>query len=309
MNARAETHRPDGEEEWLALRQRYIGASEIPVLFGHGYTTYYRLWHEKAGLLEAEDLSGSLPVVVGKCLESGMADVIRHMQGHELRKARRYLVHHDPSLRLGCSLDYELRTEQHGWVPAEFKIIDWQTFKDGFEELEEAGKYDPPLKYSLQLQQQMMITNKPIGYLFCLIGNRQLVEICHEAIPSVQEKIIAAARAFWSSVESGQAPPPDYDADLQLMYQTMTNVEEGREIHVHGDLWWEGALLAYAEAGKAEREAKATKDRLRAEVLDRMGSAIRAKMSSGTISAKLTDRYGTVRRELRITPKRGLLNE
>ncbi len=301
---KAEVVYHDNEEQWLAEKENYIGASEISTLFGHGYQTYYALWHQKAGLIDKENLDDVLPVLIGQCMESGLASVIRKVEGVDMRKAHRYLIHSNEATCLAASLDYEIRTDDAGWVPCELKIQDWMAFSEQWEETEISGEYDPPLKFALQLQQQLLITDKPYGYLFALVGNRQLVKVKMEADKDVQNMIEEEAIRFWTSIHANNVPAPDYDKDLQLMYKTLTNVEDGREIHVHGDDWWEAAITSYKDAADREKAAKAIKDRLRAEVLDRLGPAIRAKMTGGSISAKITDRWGKPRRTLTITPKR-----
>lgn len=301
----ASVMRFDNEADWLAHRGKVIGASEVPVLFGQGHTTIYQLWHEKAGNIEPENLDGALPVMVGRFLEDGLKKLIMHFnEGLELRKAHRYLQH--PTERLGVSLDFELLDPADGWVPCETKILDWQSFSEGWEETEIAGEYDPPLKFSLQLQTQMLVTGKPRGHLFALVGNRQLVHVEQAEDPEIQELILTRVKAFWNSIEANDPPPINYHEDLATMYRVLTNVDDGREINVTNDPWWEAAFVAYKEASEREKAAKDIKDQLRAEVLDRMGPAIRARAANGTISAKLKSYGPNTVRTLRITPKRGL---
>lgn len=305
------THKPiamrfDERDDWLEARKLHLGASEVACLFGEGFQTYYNLWHVKAGLLPPEDLDDVMTVICGEELEAGVANVVRRVKQYDLRKSHRYLVHPDPELRLACSLDYELRTEDAGWVPAEIKTIDWMSLADNWEETENAGEYDPPIKYGLQLQEQLLITGKPYGYIFAMVGNKQLIEVRMEAEPGVQRLIQERAAMFWKSIEAGKPPAPDLDNDLKAMLQVMTNVEEGRELHVHGDDWYESRFIAYKQATQREKAAKEIKDRIRAEVLEKMGPAIRVRANNGTIGARNTDRWGKPRRDLRITPKRGL---
>lgn len=291
-------------EEWHEARQYYLGASEIACLFGYGYQTFYQKWHEKAGILPPEDLDDILTVVVGDEMESGFANVIRRTREYDMRKVHRYLIHPNEALRLAASLDYELLTSDAGWVPAELKIMDWFSFAQNFEETERSGEYDPPLKFALQLQQQLLITGKPYGYLFVLVSNKQLVEIQMEADEDVHKIIEKHALEFWDSISRQVAPSPDYDKDLQAMYHTLTNVDDGRELDWQNNEWANAQVLAYKEASERERAAKEIKDRIRAEVLDAIGPAIRARCATGNITAKVTDRWGRDRRDLRITPKR-----
>ena len=296
------------EQEWLADKQKYIGASEIASLFGHGYQTYYELWHQKAGIIDTPDLDDNLAVLAGQCLEAGVADLIRKVKEVELRKSHRYLISPIEEARLACSLDYEQLTPDAGWCAAELKVMDFMSFADSFDETEVSGEYDPSVRFSLQLQQQLLITGKPYGYLYALVGNRQLIKVRMEADPDIQNLIVQRATEFWSSIAANNPPDPDLDKDLAVMYYTMTNVDSGRELLLHGDVELESSMVAYAEAAAREKAAKTIKDSIRSRMLDRIGPAVRMKLNNGSVSAKLTDRWGRDRRELRITPKRGLLD-
>lgn len=294
----------DNPDDYWSTRHHYLGASEVATLFGHGYQSYYQLWNTKAGNIDPENLDDVFPVIVGDEMESGLANVIRRSREYDLRKSHRYLIHWSDPHRLACSLDYELRTADAGWVPAELKILDYSSFAEQFEETERSGEYDPPLKFALQLQTQLLITGKPYGYIFALVSNRQLIEIRMEADKDAQALIEDNALLFWQSIARGDCPPPEYDTDLQTMYHVMTNVDDGREVDWQMDDHATELLAAYKEASEREKGSKAIKDSIRAEVLDRMGPAIRARCSNGTISAKLTDRWGKERRELRITTRK-----
>jgi predicted phage-related endonuclease len=301
------TMRFETREDWLLARTKFLGASEVSALFGVGFITYYQMWMEKTGAIEPENLDTVMTVICGEELEAGVANVIRRVKDYTLRKTQRFLIHGDETTRLSCSLDYELLTEDAGWVPAELKVIDWMSLSDQWEETEDAGVYDPPIKYSLQLQEQLLITGKPYGYLFAMVGNKQLIEVKMDAEPTIQAMIMERSKEFWASADAGIAPSPDIDKDLAIMLKTMTNVDEGRELHFHGDDWWESRFLAYKQAANREKGAKEIKDTIRAEVLEAMGPAIRVKCTNGTVGAKNTDRWGATRRDLRITPKRNLV--
>ena len=296
----------NSDEEWLAERAKYIGASEIACLFGHGFTTYYQLWAEKSGIIPRENLDDVFTVACGEELEAGFAKVIQRFTPHKMRKSRRYLVYGDERYRLATSLDYEVLREDAGWVPAELKIIDWMSLADNWEETENAGEYEPPLKYSLQLQTQMLITGAPYGYIFALVGNRQMVEVRQEADRAIHDLILERVEDFWVRVREGLPPAPDYDKDLQAMLRVMTAVEDGREVHHHGDPWWEDRIQAYAMARDRANAAENIKKVLKAEILEAIGKAIRVKCTNGSITAKNTDRWGAPRRDLRITPAKGL---
>ena len=60
----------DSTKAWnRADRQRFIGGSDARVIMGDDATALLRLWREKRGEIEPEDLSGNLIVQLGLVTE------------------------------------------------------------------------------------------------------------------------------------------------------------------------------------------------------------------------------------------------
>lgn len=289
-------------DQWLAERESRVGGSEVPTLFGVGYDTLRGMWEVKRGNLPRADIGDQLPVLLGHRLESGFAAVLRAVKGWRLRKSRRYLVHPDESLRLGCTLDFELLTDDAGWVPVELKVMDFSSFNDQFLETEVSGEYEPGLRQSLQLQTQLLITGKPYGFICVLISNRQIVSVRQEAHAAAQQEIVRRVREFWLSVDADLPPPFDIDKDLELMARTMTNLQTGLELNWHEDEEANAMIAEYGHQSAIEATATDMKERIRARLYLRLGAAIRARCRTGQVSAKLNaDR---TRKSLRITPRK-----
>src|SRR5947209_19995665 len=53
----------------LATRRTFIGGSDARIIMGDDETALRRLWHEKRGEVEPEDLSGNLIVQLGAATE------------------------------------------------------------------------------------------------------------------------------------------------------------------------------------------------------------------------------------------------
>ena len=53
------------ETEAIANRRRFIGGSDARIIMGNDEAALIRLWREKRGEIEPEDLSGNLVVQLG----------------------------------------------------------------------------------------------------------------------------------------------------------------------------------------------------------------------------------------------------
>src|SRR5215510_3521507 len=115
-------------QHWHELRRSRVGASEVAALFGCGYQTHFQLWHEKKGDLAHADYTDNERVVLGRCLEDGIAKAARELYGYELLKADGYYTD-DECPGLGCTPDYLLNRDGHLY-PAEVKNCSWGAFKD-----------------------------------------------------------------------------------------------------------------------------------------------------------------------------------
>ena len=221
----------DTEAEWHALREQHVGGSEIACLFNlwalpdgtervfhlyeappdgsvileclSSFKSGYRLWLEKSGQVKPENLDSVERVNAGKYLEPALAEWARSKwDGWRLRKVRRYLTHADVQ-GWGCSLDYEVH--QAGMPPVEFKNIDFGIFRrdwtcDGEEILV------PPLKYMLQLQAQIGVSDADHGWVVACVGGNELKRGRIERHEPTQERIGAAIDAFWRGVRAGEPP-------------------------------------------------------------------------------------------------------
>ena len=225
------------EAEWLRFRERHIGGSEVASLFyswrfPNGviktvhmfepvpegaiflgclspYKTGFRLWCEKAGLLEPENLDDDERVQAGKFLEPSIAAWSEHKWGWDLRKVRRYLTH-DTVPGWGASLDYEVVDQ--GYPPAEMKCVDKYAFKNDWI-ADKDDIIEPPLHINLQLQTQIGVTNATTGWIVAVVGGNELKrgEIARHGL--TQARIGEAIAAFWRSIDSDQGPELYADRD------------------------------------------------------------------------------------------------
>ena len=181
-------HAIENVEHWHLLRHSCVGASEVAALFGCGYQSHFQLWHEKKGDLAHADYTDNERVVLGKCLEEGIARAAAELYDYPLIKASAYYTD-DSTPGLGATPDYFL-VREGGEFPAEVKNASWGSFKDNWV-IHEDGFTEAPLRFQLQVQTQLACTGAAAGLLVALISGDRIVR-CE--IPR-HEKAIAEIRA------------------------------------------------------------------------------------------------------------------
>src|SRR6185436_13469484 len=85
-------------------RRHFIGGSDARTIMGSDETALLRLWREKRGEAEPEDLSGNLIVQLGLVTEDLNRIWFERNAGHVIRDVQRHVRH--PVLRwMGATLD------------------------------------------------------------------------------------------------------------------------------------------------------------------------------------------------------------
>jgi hypothetical protein len=151
-----------------------------------------RLWREKRGEIEPEDLSGNLVVQLGTVTE----DLNRHWYerntNHVVTAVQRH-VRHPVNRWMGATLDGMV--EGTGAVFEAKFMLPWSFSEEAAAE-----------KHMAQLQHNMWVTNAKEAVLSIITGGGKWVEITLPADALYQHLLITAERKFWRCVESGEVP-------------------------------------------------------------------------------------------------------
>jgi predicted phage-related endonuclease len=159
---------------------------------GNDEAALIRLWREKRGEIEPEDLSGNLIVQLGLATEDLNRRWYQANTGKALTDVERQIQH--PVLRwMAATLDG--RVEATGAVFEAKFMLPW-----AFSEEAAAEKYMP------QLQHNMWVVAARSAVLSVITGGGKWVEIETHADPLYQHLIVTAERKFWRCVESGEPP-------------------------------------------------------------------------------------------------------
>ena len=250
-------------------RRFFIGGSDARIIMGDDQAALIRLWREKRGEIEPEDLSGNLIVQLGLATEDLNRRWYEANTGQVITDIQRQLRH--PVLRwMGATLDG--RVEGSDAVFEAKFMLPWS-----FSEQAAAEKYMP------QLQHNMWVVAARTAVLSVITGGGKWVEILAHADPLYQHLIVTAERKFWRCVESGEQPqlfgvePPKARLDaIRIIDMTASNA------------WAEFAgIFARTHAAHAEHEqARAELKTLMPEdAKEAIGHGIRGRRSrSGAVS-------------------------
>jgi predicted phage-related endonuclease len=258
-------------------RQSFIGGSDARTIMGEDHGALLRLWREKRGEVEPEDLSGNLVVQLGVVTEHLNQHWFERNTGQTLKDVQRRVRH--PVLRwMGATLDG--RVEETGAVFEAKFMLPWSFSEEGAAE-----------KYMAQVQHNMWVINSKASVLSVITGGGKWAEISISADPLYQHLLLTAEKKFWRCVESGEPPR------LFGIEPPRPRIEAVRIVDMSGsNSWAEFAAVfrrtrgAYLEHERVRTELKAL---LPEDAREAFGHGIRARRSrSGAVSFDLLEAEG-----------------
>ena len=260
-----------------ANRRAFIGGSDARIIMGDDEAALVRLWREKRGEAEPEDLSGNLIVQLGLVTEALNRDWYERNTGQTVECVQHRLRH--PVLRwMGATLDGMIAG---GGAVFEAKfMLPWS-----FSEEAAAEKHMP------QLQHNMWVTNSTAAVLSIITGGGKWVEIKISADSLYQHLLLTAEKKFWRCVESGE-PPRLFGVD-----PPRARIEAVRIVDMSASNAWAEFSGVFHRTREAYLEHENAKTELKSlmpeDAKEAIGHGIRAKRSkSGAVSFDLLSTEG-----------------
>jgi predicted phage-related endonuclease len=253
-------------------RRTFIGGSDARIIMGDDEAALLRLWREKRGEIEPEDLSGNLIVQLGVATEELNRRWYERNTSQAVTRVQRKVQH--PVLRwMAATLDGVV--EATGAVFEAKFMLPWSFSEEAAAE-----------KHMAQLQHNMWVTNARLSVLSIITGGGKWVELGIAADPLYQHLLLTAEKKFWRCVESGEAPrlfgvepPQPRIAAVRMVDMSSSNS------------WAEFAALfrttrdPFLEHERAKTELKTL---MPEDAKEAFGHGVRAKRSkSGAISFEL----------------------
>jgi len=257
-----------------ADRCAFIGGSDARIIMGSDEAALLRLWREKRGEVEPEDLSGNLIVQLGIATEDLNRTWYEHNTGHSIRDVQKR-VRHSAIFWMVATLDGIV--EQTSAVFESKFMLPWSLSEETATE-----------KYMAQLQHNMWVTQSRLAVLSIITGGGKWVEITIPVDPLYLSVLVSAEKKFWRCVQSGETP------HLVNAEPPRPRIEAVRLVDMSwSNSWAEFAVLfrrtrpAYLEHERAKSELKAL---LPEDAKEAIGHGLRARRSrTGAVSFDLLD--------------------
>ena len=225
-------------------RRYFIGGSDARIIMGDDEAALLRLWREKRGEVEPEDLSGNLIVQLGLATEELNRRWYEANTGQVITDVQRQVRH--PAVRwMAATLDG--RVEATGAVFEAKFMLPWSFSEEAAAE-----------KYMAQLQHNMWVVASRAAVLSVITGGGKWVEITTHADPLYQHLIVTAERKFWRCVESGEPPR------LFGVEPPKPRIEAVRIVDMSGSNAWAEFAGIFARTRAAHLEHEQAKTELRA---------------------------------------------
>jgi predicted phage-related endonuclease len=173
-------------------RRSFIGGSDARTIMGVDEAALVRLWREKRGEVEPEDLSGDLIVQLGRVTEDLNRQWFERNTGQTVKDVQRR-IRHPVNRWMGATLDG--RVEATGAVFEAKFMLPWSFSEEGAAE-----------KHMAQVQHNMWVAHAKMAALSIITGGGKWAEISLSVDPLYQHLLITAERKFWRCVETGQPP-------------------------------------------------------------------------------------------------------
>jgi predicted phage-related endonuclease len=255
-------------------RRHFIGGSDARIIMGKDEKALLRLWREKRGEEAPLDLSGVLIVQLGTVTEDLNRRWYELNTGHQVSDVQRHAIH--------CSIPWMAATldglvKQTGAVFEAKFMLPWSFSEESAAE-----------KHMAQLQHNMLVAGTKKSVLSIINGGGKWVELSIEADPIYQTILIAAEKAFWQAVKTGEYPAL-FDCE-----PPKPRIEAVRVVDMNASNSWAEFANLFCDTRQAHADHERAKGELKSlmpdDAKEAMGHGIRAKRSkSGAVSFDLVE--------------------
>ena len=261
-----------------ADRRYFIGGSDARIIMGDDEGALLRLWREKRGEVEPEDLSGNLIVQLGLATEELNRRWYEASTGQVLTDVQRQARH--PALRwMAATLDG--RIEATGAVFEAKFMLPWSFSEEAAAE-----------KYMAQVQHNMWVTHLRSAVLSIITGGGKWVEVSIPLDPLYLSVLVSAEKKFWRCVQSGEVP------HLIIAEPPRPRIEAIRIVDMSSSNSWAEFAALFRNTREAFLDHERAKSELKAlmpeDAKEAIGHGVKAKRSkSGAVSFDVLETEAT----------------
>jgi predicted phage-related endonuclease len=261
-----------------ANRRLFIGGSDARIIMDSNESALVRLWREKRGEAEPEDLSSNLVVQLGTATEELNRSWYERNTGRRVSDVQRH-VKHSAIPWMAATLDGIVEGTE-AVFEAKF-MLPWSFSEEAAAE-----------KYMAQLQHNMWVTHLRTSALSIITGGGKWVEITIPMDPLYISVLVSAEKKFWRCVQSGETP------HLINAEPPRPRIEAIRIVDMSSsNSWAEFAALfrntrtAFLDHERAKSELKAL---MPEDAKEAIGHGVKAKRSkSGAVSLDVLEMEAT----------------
>jgi predicted phage-related endonuclease len=219
-------------EQWLRdLRPKNVNASVVAALFGvHPHVSALKLYLAHSGIEFPEEDN---PVLRrGRWLEPTIAKAVRELRPEwTVEECASYF--RDPERRIGATPDFLIKGDRRGAGVLQAKSVAPTVYKS---EWQSGAKI--PFWVQLQNLTEAMLTGAAFGAVAVLVVDAYNMDCVIKEIPrhaGAEARIVAAVQQFWSDVQQGREPSPDYGKDSALLTLIAPHATVDKTIDLGGD--------------------------------------------------------------------------
>jgi predicted phage-related endonuclease len=250
-------------------RRSFIGGSDARIIMGNDEAALIRLWREKRGEVEPEDLLGNLIVQLGSATEELNRSWYERNTGRRVTDVQRR-VRHSAIPWMVATLDGTV--EATGAVFESKFMLPWSFSEEGAAE-----------KYMAQVQHNMWVTHLRTSVLSIITGGGKWVEITIPMDPLYLSVLVSAEKKFWRCVQSGETP------HLINVEPPRPRIEAIRVVDMSASNSWAEFAALFRNTRSAFLDHERAKSELKAlmpeDAKEAIGHGVKAKRSkSGAVS-------------------------
>jgi predicted phage-related endonuclease len=250
-------------------RRSFIGGSDARIIMGTDEAALVRLWREKRGEAEPEDLSRNLLVQLGIATEDLNRTWYERNTGRRITSVQRR-VRHSALLWMVATLDGLV--DGTGAVFESKFMLPWSFSEEAAAE-----------KYMAQVQHNMFVTHSREAVLSIITGGGKWVEIAIPMDPLYLTVLVSAEKKFWRCVQSGEVP------HLINAEPPRPRVEAIRIVDMTSSNSWAEFAALFSSTRSAFLDHERAKSELKAlipeDAKEAIGHGVRARRSkSGAVS-------------------------
>jgi YqaJ-like viral recombinase domain len=250
-------------------RRFFVGGSDARIIMGNDEAALVRLWREKRGEAELEDLSGNLIVQLGRATEEVNRSWYERNTGRQVRDVQRW-VRHSAIRWMAATLDGIVEGTE-AVFEAKF-MLPWSFSEEAAAE-----------KYMAQVQHNMWVTHLRSSVLSIITGGGKWVEIAIPMDPLYLTVLVSAEKKFWRCVQSGEVP------HLIMAEPPRPRIEAIRIVDMSSSNSWADFAALFRNTREAFLDHERAKSELKAlmpeDAKEAIGHGVRGKRSkSGAVS-------------------------